>query len=242
MMDIKVTSTHYIKEGIAYDRVTSVLNYFSNPELVKWQLTNNRAKQISKTAKQIGTRVHNLSVVYDKTKAIRLTPNDSVSIKNCMEAYKGFCDAERPTYTETEYTVFSEKLRIAGTMDRKLVTKEVLDIKTSDKIRLNYWLQLGMYNYLDGEWAERLSVVRLDKLVGMYEYKVIAYDKRLVNVFLGLLDYYRYATSEKIVKAKQKEERRFGEVDNITYPHITTKLGLFNPEEGTNYEKWYKEI
>ena len=236
MDNIKITKDYYIRDdGIKFDRVTSILGYFSNPSLVKWQITNKNAKQITKTAKQIGTRVHNLTLEYDKTRAVRLTPNDSQGVRNCMEAYKRFRDIEKPTYIQSEYTVFNEELKIAGTMDRKLATKEVLDIKTSEKIRLEYWLQLAMYNWLDNESCENLAVVRLDKLIGEYQYKVIPYNKALVNVFLGILEYYRFLTCNK----KEKEEY---DGEAVTYCEITDRLGLRPSENRDDWADWYRQI
>ena len=235
MTDIKVTKDFYVKGGFRYDRVTAILGYFSNPKLVRWKLTDKEAKTKEKTAKQIGTRVHNLTLEYDKGKAVRLTPNDSQGVKNCMEAYKRFVDIEKPTYIQSEYAVFNDRLRIAGTMDRKLATKEILDIKTSERIRLDYWLQLAMYNWLDGESCERLAVVRLDKFTGEYEYKVIPYSRALVNVFLGIYEYYRFLTCN----IKEKEEDN-GEI--TTHTKISNRLALREAEDIDSWAEWNRQV
>lgn len=233
---IKITNTHYNINGNKYDRVTSILGYFTPKPLVDWQLKNGKeAKQVSKTAKAIGTRVHNLSLEYDKKMSYRLTPNDSPSIGNCMRAYKEFKNIEKPTYIESEYMVFSDKLGIAGTMDRKLVTKEVIDLKTSNKIRLSYWIQLAIYNYLDNESSDTLSVVRLDKFSGIYEYKSVPYSKDLVSIFLGLLDYYRFLNCN----IKDKEEY---DGNTVTYPEITNRLGLQEAKDCNSWKSWYREV
>ncbi len=190
--DFKLTKDYYIKDKIKYDRVTSILDYFQDPHLTKWKLDTEDYKEISKTAKQIGTRVHNLiKMDYEKGK-YSLTPNDSVSIVNCMKAYEEWKKVEKPQITSIEQTLFNDKLRIAGTYDIVLGLGTLIDIKTSTSIKSNYWLQLNMYSYLANERFVNLAILRLDKFTGEYEYKTIPYDKRLVNIYLCLLNYYRY--------------------------------------------------
>ena len=191
--EFKVYKDYYLKDKIKYTRITTPLDYFQAPELVDWKLDTDNHKEVSKTAKQIGTRVHNLiKMDYEKGK-YSLTPNDSVSIVNCMKAYEEWKKVEQPKIMVMEKTMFNDELRIAGTMDIQTVGK-IVDIKTSTSIKPNYWLQLAMYNYLNNTLYD-LAILRLDKFSSDYQFITIPYDKRLVNIYLCLLSYYRYIVS-----------------------------------------------
>ena len=50
---------YYVKDGVSYERVTSILNYFQSPDLVKWKLRvgAKEAKRISTIAMKRGTNV-----------------------------------------------------------------------------------------------------------------------------------------------------------------------------------------
>ncbi len=83
-MDIKKTKTKYEIDGIAYDRVTSVLDYFTPPSLITWRdkVGTVQAKKIAKTAKAIGTRVHKLAKVHWEKGYINLTqPLSQLSVR-----------------------------------------------------------------------------------------------------------------------------------------------------------------
>ncbi|CAK0755203.1 hypothetical protein CCP1ISM_50038 [Azospirillaceae bacterium] len=213
--EFKVYKDRYVKGGISYTRITTPLDYFTVPELVDWKLETDNHKEVSKTAKQIGTRVHNLIKMDFEKGKYSLTPNDSVSIRNCMKAYEEWKRVEKPKIIAMEQTMFNDKLRIAGTFDmgiscNNVNTANLVDIKTSASIKPNHWLQIAMYNYLaEGKYLF-LSILRLDKFTGEYEYKTIPYDKRLVNIYLCLLSYYRY-----IVDNEDNEELDLSEVVEV---------------------------
>ena len=196
-MKDKVTKTHYIKKDIKYDRVTAILNYFTNPGLIAWRdkVGVAQAKQTMKTAGGIGTRVHGLIYKHYINGRFSLTPNDGVSTRNCMKAYMDWWKAYNPKTLSMERTLYSEELGIAGTYDKEL-PDTLLDVKTSAKIRPEHWLQLAIYNYMGVFQKEKLAVLRLDKWTADYEYVVIDYDVKLVECFKGLLQYYRFITKE----------------------------------------------
>jgi hypothetical protein len=199
--EIKTTKTTYIKEGREYDRVTSVLDFFANPKLVEWKvkLGNKEANKISKVAKATGTRVDGLIKNHVTTGKINLTKNDSQSVVNCTRGYLQWVKDYSPNIIATDKTLFWEELGVAGTLDLQSLDG-VIDIKCSESIRKNYWIQVAIYVKMlltKGEKVDKMGVLRLDKLTGEYEYKVLQFDERFVSLFIGLLSNYRYQQKEK---------------------------------------------
>lgn len=193
----KVTKTHYIIEGKQYDRVTAVLDYFITADLMKWyqRVGMREAKARQKSAKTIGTRVHNLIHQHHQKGYWKLTPHDTVSIRNCIEAYKRWYATEKPEIWNMEARCQSDKYMVAGTID--MVTRDtMIDIKTSERIYPHYWLQVAMYEHMKsyGMRSPTLGILRLDKFTGEYEYKKIRQCWGLIRCYLGVLDYYRFLT------------------------------------------------
>ena len=225
--EIKITKTHYIKDNIKFDRVTSVLDYFSAPELVEWRIKNVKSKEISKTAKAIGTRIHTIIEQFHKIERLAFTPHDSQAVINCGRAYQRWYQIEQPKIILMEQTVFDNELGIAGTFD--MATEDCLwDYKTSEQIRANYWLQLAIYNYMTKEKYRYIGILRLDKLTADYEAVKIEYDKRLANCFKGLLNYYRYLTNYNL-----KEE--YNGKDDSANAKISTRFSIFEPENSGDW-------
>lgn len=194
---MKVTKSHYEIDGVKYNRVTSVLGYFTNPGLVAWRdrVGAKQAKQTMKTAAAIGTRVHGLCHKHWEKGRYSLTPNDSVSVRNCMRAYDDWWKAYNPKTLSMEVTQHCPALGVAGTYD--IETHDTLiDIKTSAMIKPEYWLQLGMYNYMLEEPKDKIAVLRLDKFTADYEYVVKECTPDYIRIFMGLLNYYRYEKGE----------------------------------------------
>lgn len=203
---MRKTSKSYIIDNVKYDRVTSILGYFENPTLIKWKKRDGSERE-SSTAKRIGTRVHGLAFNRWKNGFYRLTPNDSISIRNCMEAYSRWLDIEKPSILTMEETVKDNELMVAGTYDMMMI-RQLNDIKTSNKIYADYWIQLAIYAYMNKLDIEKLGILRLDKFTGDYEYKTAELDNNtglwvidgkqydLVGLFKGLLEYYRYTTQK----------------------------------------------
>lgn len=194
-----IYKTHYIIQGKRYDRVTSVLDYFTLPDLVNWYCKEGKqAKEKSKTAKSIGTRVHNLIKEDWKKGKYRIMDYDSPAILNCLEAYKNWRSIEKPNIISMEQTVWNNELGVAGTYDID-ISDRLIDIKTSDSIKDNYWIQLAMYIYLGNfEVTRQMAILRLDKLTAEYEYKVREFNSYYVKLFKGLLNYYRYCQKPEI--------------------------------------------
>lgn len=197
-----ISKTSYIIQDKKFDRVTSVLNYFTPPDLVNWYCKEGKqAKKKSKTAKSIGTRVHNLIKEDWEKGRYRITDYDSPAILNCLEAYKNWRSIEKPNIISMEQTVWSDELGVAGTYDIQTHNSfyRLIDIKTSDSIKDSYWIQLAMYIYLAGlPSLTSMAVLRLDKLTADYQYVIKNYNEYYVKLFKGLLNYYRYCQKPEI--------------------------------------------
>ncbi len=195
---MKVTKDSYIIEDKTYDRVTSVLDYFTPPQLIKWRdkVGIEAAKQTMSNAKRIGTRVHGLCKKRHDTGKYKLGKADSVSVKNCMIAYERWLADYRPGILGMEKTIHNPGIELAGTLDIEM-KGVIIDIKTSSAIRPQYWIQVAMYCHLN-ECTHDMGILRLDKFTADYEYKVIPFDDTLVDTYIGLLRYYRYITKKEV--------------------------------------------
>ena len=81
---------YYEKDGVRYDRVTAVLDYFAPPELVRWQI-----KVGAKEAKRIGTVAKNIGTSVDEwikadINGLRPRLPKSLEARNCIEGWKRF--------------------------------------------------------------------------------------------------------------------------------------------------------
>jgi hypothetical protein len=226
-MDITTTKTHYIKEGVKYDRITSVLDYFAAPKLVEWKvkLGSKESNKISKVAKATGTRVDGLIKTHITTGKVKMSVNDSQSVVNCYRGYLQWQKDWQPKIECVDKTLFWEELGVAGTLDLLHTTDGVIDVKCSESIRKNYWLQVAMYTkmleILEGKKYSKLSVLRLDKLTGDYQFKSIPFNESYVSLFIGLLANYRWQI--------QKEEEDVGDTeggDVVAYGEVEKKYGF----------------
>lgn len=231
-MNIKAYKDHYLINDVKYDRVTAVLDFFAIPSLVEYYRKTPKAtiSNKSKTAKSLGTKVHNAVYAINNGKTYNIPYLDQ-SLTNCITAYNKWKSIEKPHILSSEVTIWCDKLMVAGTYDM-LTTKALIDTKTADKIRLSHWIQLAVYAYLGNITDRKLAVLRLDKLLADYEYKEISYEPYLFECFLGLLNYYRlYKANEK---KKEDEHGRF----EITRTKVESRLGVFEPEVRNDRSGW----
>lgn len=189
------SSPTYEIEGKLYDRITRILDYFPDPGIVEWKLKvgTEEAKRIGKEATGIGSRVDDLIKKDVEAGAYKLKASECIEVRNCMEGWERF-KIEHPEVkiVAVDKLVRSELLAVAGTLDVE-GSDEVLDIKCSGRISWKYWIQVAMYNYMLPVSKPYLSILRLHKSLGYYEYQRISYDKKLVRIFIGLLRAYRCA-------------------------------------------------
>lgn len=207
MSNIKSYKDTYKIEGRKYDRVTAILDYFTPKPLAdKMRKDSSGMAEKSKTAKAVGTRVDTLIQELWRKGYCKFTEYDRVAVKNCIEAYKRWVEVEKPQILAMQETVWSDTLGIAGTLDCRL-NGSIIDFKTSEAIYPGYWLQVAVYAHLKrntgGSDISRIGILRMDKFSADDEYKVIEYDQRLVDCYIGLLNYYRYL---QIMKKKPEVE------------------------------------
>lgn len=185
----------YEKGGKKYDRVTTVLDYFQHPSLVKWKLRvgDVEAKKISKEALKIGGRVDKLCEQDIKECAYKILKSDDEKVRSAMMAWElwkrewpdHFADIEA-----TQQTVYFDDWMVAGTCDF-LGKSRLISLKTSRQIASNYWIQDAVYNRKFQR--KEIWVLDVSKYVGDYTYEKCEYPQEyLENLFVGRLINYRF--------------------------------------------------
>jgi predicted RecB family nuclease len=169
----------YVKNGVQYPSVTSVLEVVRQPQLERWRgrVGNEEADRIAKEAADIGTGIHNLcaqaDTVFMTTGKVSLSifdyaPKPVVSYVNWLNTYV------EEIYL-SEATLFSEQYRFAGTVD--LVAKlkgdktyGVFDKKTTKRIWPQMGMQLGGYRQAlketTGLVADKLAIIHMNPVTG----------------------------------------------------------------------------
>lgn len=183
-------SNYYEKDGKKYDRITRILGYFKNPELVKWQMRvgAKEAKRISTIAMKRGTAVDEYIRIHvtDKKEPKKFK---TIEEENCFKAYLQWRKDYNISVITSATTQYDHDACIAGTPDIWLLD-ETLDIKCASAIRQNYWLQTEWYARKKGHHFK--SILRLDANLGCYEYvkkPVSDYD---FQIFEALVSVYRF--------------------------------------------------
>ena len=150
-----------------YLRVTKVLGFFSPPEFVDYltRVGKKEAKRAGTTAMRFGSQVDGI-IRGD----IPMPRDPAWEVVNCLKAWESW---KNDYGTELEFGVrlYDDELGLSGEPDFAWCEGlEITDIKCATTVRPMYFMQLGAYWHLAGRRAEVLSVLRLDKQSGMYEY------------------------------------------------------------------------
>lgn len=181
-------------------RVTEVLDYFAEPELVNWKVKvgAKEAKRVSSVALKLGSKVHKyIEDVLGGKDAKFSRAKDSFELNNCLRAFEKFRANYDLQTEDMEKEVKSEYLGVVGHYDWFGWVggrPTLIDWKSSARINKKYWVQVHMYAYLRGVALGHLDVgiCRLDKNIGEYEFEVMKYDEGFVEVFKSMLMAYRY--------------------------------------------------
>lgn len=173
-----------------YVRVSTILNYFHEPELVDWMIAKGKdAKKIGKKAMSIGTNVDEAikefvaTGYYGRVKTIEAT--------NCLDGFKRWYDDYKPTLT-VGTRLYLDSLQLTGEPDIYW-GQRVIDLKCAGAIRQKYWVQTGIYDFM-GSRSLQTAILRLHKHLADYEYK--EHNGEEVNLdadcFVNLLNVYNY--------------------------------------------------
>lgn len=190
--------------------VTEVLDYFQEPRLVEWKVKvgKREAKRLSTVAMKIGTRVHEL--IYQDWKCSGsgqvFKKSDSIEVRNCMQGWKQFKADYKPEILMMETELKQERLKIVGHRDMLVKVGEkfvILDLKTSSFIQQKHWLQVGKYADIDFEGKDLIGILRLDKNLGIYEYKTKSDFLTYSILFNGLLINYRFFNQTPMGSTKE---------------------------------------
>jgi hypothetical protein len=138
--------------------VTTILEAYPKPyQLLQWMKEKgSAADELRDMAGRRGSAVHQLTEDYDNGIECKLlsdvgTPIHSLEVWGMFERYVNFCSRFNPQNILIEHTVISPALGYAGTIDRVSDIRGkryLIDIKTSNTIANNYWLQLAAYREL----------------------------------------------------------------------------------------------
>ena len=147
--------------------------------------------KIMKEAGRIGTVVHGLVEDYLKGKEIP-TQNDK-RVVNCWNLFLKWWENQEYEPIEIEKKLYCKKYNYAGSLDLVVKDKEgnlvLIDIKTSNQISFDYYLQLNAYWFAyEEETKQKISkalVVRLPKSDKKVDVQEIPLNKKLLNAFIG---------------------------------------------------------
>lgn len=128
-------------EGLSYPSVTTVLSQHNQQALVEWRnrVGHEAANRISRNAANRGTRLHKLAEQYIKNESFVL---DNPIHKSMFESVRPFLD-EIDNIRASEYSMYSDYLRLAGTVDCIADFRgrpHIIDFKTSSKPKRRDWI------------------------------------------------------------------------------------------------------
>ena len=148
-------SRFYRREGNYYPSVTSVLNYFPKNQFFHSWLKDvgHNSDIIAAKAAGEGTQVHN--AVDDFLNGKEITWIDefgnakyNLDVWRMILRFADFWNTHKPELIATEYHLFSDEHKYAGTADlvvRMFDNIWLLDLKTSNSLHTSYDLQLAAY-------------------------------------------------------------------------------------------------
>lgn len=148
-------SRYYRRNGEFYPSVTYVLNcYPKGKHFEDWLKRHGyTADYVVKKAAEEGTAVHELIEEYFEGNEMRYlndkgNPKYNPNIWKMFLKFVDFWETYKPTLIETETHLFSDKLKIAGTVDLVCEIGDerwIIDFKTSNHMQTTYELQGAVY-------------------------------------------------------------------------------------------------
>lgn len=194
-------------------RVTEILDYFTEPELVRWIENNSKSKRkaIQEEALRIGSAV-DLLVQQDIKDGGYLVPEGDQAIVNCMKGWEKF-KKDYPEFVSSVKEMQTELKdgEIIGHPDF-IHENGITDLKCASGIRPKYWTQTAKYFQMKYGFRDGfLAILRLDKKDpdGNYEYvkiddfQFIMYE---IKVFEAYYTAFNHAKQTREQLRKQLEE------------------------------------
>lgn len=169
-------------------RVSEVLDYFAEPYLVAWKLKTKDWQKVSEEALRVGTIVDGAVQAGINTGSYAHVTDD-LPVATSLRAWEKF-KVERPEIVERliKYRHNMQRELVLGDLVGHpdfILDDEVIDLKTSKQVSKSHWMQTAQYATMydhsrldawqlaNGCGVKRISILRLDKLTGEYEYKTL---------------------------------------------------------------------
>ena len=205
----------YKRNDKYYPSVSSILNYFPKNQFFHSWLKDvgHNSDIIAQKAAWEGTQVHNAAEKFLKGEEINWLDSDGTVLYN-LDVWKmilkfaEFWNIHKPELVATEYHLFSDQYKYAGTADLVVRFKKklwLMDIKTSNTLHTSYDLQLAAYakawNETHNEPIEETGIIWLkaatrgpakDKIQGSgWQLKTIGDIDNNFTMFTKIYDIYR---------------------------------------------------
>ena len=150
-----------------------------------------KTNKIKEDAGLVGTVVHGL--IEDFLKGKEIPKQSDPAVVNCWNLFLDWWNKQEYKVVELEKKIYSKKYNYAGTLDLVVKDKKgnlvLMDIKTSNFISFDYFLQLNAYKFAyeeeTGSKVSKSFIVKLSKKDAEIEIKEIPLNKKLFNAFIG---------------------------------------------------------
>ena len=150
-----------------------------------------KTNKIKEDAGLVGTVVHGL--IEDFLKGKDIPKQSDPAVVNCWNLFLDWWNKQEYEVVELEKKIYSKKYNYAGTLDLVVKDKKgnlvLMDIKTSNFITFDYFLQLNAYKFAyeeeTGSKVSKSFIVKLSKKDAEIEIKEIPLNKKLFNAFIG---------------------------------------------------------
>ena len=150
-----------------------------------------KTNKIKEDAGLVGTVVHGL--IEDFLKGKDIPKQSDPAVVNCWNLFLDWWNKQEYAVVELEKKIYSKKYNYAGTLDLVVKDKKgnlvLMDIKTSNFITFDYFLQLNAYKFAyeeeTGSKVSKSFIVKLSKKDAEIEIKEIPLNKKLFNAFIG---------------------------------------------------------
>ena len=152
---------------------------------------SSKTTTVKEDAGMVGTVVHDL--IERHLKGLSIAEQSDPKVVNCWNLFVKWWEKSGYEVVELEKKIYSSKWDYAGTLD--LIVKDekgslvLIDIKTSNSISFDYYLQLNAYKVAYEEETKqkirKALIVRLPKKDSEIEFRDIPLTKDLFKAFIG---------------------------------------------------------